>query len=63
MKEEDTVSLKRSNDFLMRNYLKPKLEDFTLGEYTEKVIIYGFLMVSYAVFTQSIQTDRLEQTI
>ena len=25
---------------------KPDLEDFTLGEYTEKVILYGFLMVS-----------------
>ena len=24
---------------------KPDLEDFTLGEYTEKVILYGFLMV------------------
>jgi len=25
---------------------KPDLEDFTLGEYTEKVILYGFVMVS-----------------
>ena len=24
---------------------KPDLENFTLGEYTEKVILYGFLMV------------------
>ena len=26
---------------------KPDLEDFTLAEYTEKVILYGFLMVNY----------------
>ena len=26
-------------------YSKPDLEDFTLGEYTEKVILYGFVMV------------------
>jgi len=26
-------------------FSKPDLEDFTLGEYTEKVILYGFLMV------------------
>jgi len=25
---------------------KPDLEDFTLAEYTEKVILYGFLMVN-----------------
>ena len=49
-KEEDSVSLKRANNFLMKNYHKPQLGDFTLGEYTEKVIIYGFLMVSNRTF-------------
>ena len=32
--------------FLERERNKPDLGDFTLGEYTEKVIVYGFLMVS-----------------
>ena len=32
-------------DYLERERLKPQLGDFTLGEYTEKVIVYGFLMV------------------
>ncbi|GFS09142.1 anoctamin [Elysia marginata] len=32
--------------FLERERLKPDLGDFTLGEFTEKVILYGFLMVS-----------------
>ena len=45
-KEEDSESQKHSNEFLQRNYLKPQLGDFTLGEFTEKVIMYGFLMVS-----------------
>ena len=31
--------------FIQREESKPDLEDFTLGEYTEKVIVYGFLMV------------------
>ena len=30
---------------LRREYNKPKLGDMTLAEYTEKVIIYGYLMV------------------
>ena len=29
-------------------HMKPDLEDFTLAEYTEKVILYGFLMVNIA---------------
>ena len=35
------------NDYLERERLKPLLGDFTLGEYTEKVVMYGYLMVSY----------------
>ncbi|KAK6976839.1 anoctamin-3 [Biomphalaria glabrata] len=31
--------------FLERERLKPDLDDFTMGEYTEKVILYGFLML------------------
>ena len=34
-----------TKDYLERERLKPQLGDFTLGEYTEKVIVYGFLMV------------------
>lgn len=33
--------------FLERERLKPDLDDFTMGEYTEKVILYGFLMVNH----------------
>jgi len=29
-------------------HMKPDLEDFTLAEYTEKVILYGFLVVNIA---------------
>lgn len=32
-------------DFLVREKQKPELGDFTLLEYTEKVIVYGFLML------------------
>jgi hypothetical protein len=32
--------------FLKHEHLKPAIEDFTLDEYTEKIIQYGFLMVS-----------------
>ena len=32
--------------YVQREESKPDLGDFTLGEYTEKVILYGFLMVS-----------------
>ena len=35
--------------FLRREYKKPKLGDMTLAEYTEKVIIYGYLMVSFVL--------------
>ena len=43
----DTLSLssKSARKFLRKERLKTPLNDFTLGEYTEKVIIYGFLMV------------------
>ena len=32
-------------DFLKREGAKPQLGNFTLGEFTEKTIQYGFLMV------------------
>ena len=32
-------------EFIEREREKPTLGDFTLGEYTEKVVVYGFLMV------------------
>ena len=32
--------------FLKHEHMKPQLYDFTLDEYTEKIIQYGFLMVS-----------------
>ena len=56
IKKEEPVDVKRSKKFLKRQYLKPSLGDFTLPEYTEKVIIYGFLMVysyfSFRIFKQ-----------
>ncbi|KAK3788799.1 hypothetical protein RRG08_029246 [Elysia crispata] len=36
--------------FLERERLKPGLDDFTLGEFTEKVILYGFLMLFASSF-------------
>ncbi|XP_013418581.1 anoctamin-7 [Lingula anatina] len=33
------------DDYVERERQKPKLEDFTLSEYTEKVIQYGYLML------------------
>ncbi|XP_064636071.1 anoctamin-7-like isoform X3 [Lineus longissimus] len=33
------------NEYIERERLKPELEDFTLSEYTEKVIQYGYLML------------------
>ncbi|CAG5134636.1 unnamed protein product [Candidula unifasciata] len=36
--------------FLERERLKPSLGDFTMGEYTEKVILYGFLMLFASSF-------------
>ncbi|XP_062567716.1 anoctamin-4-like [Saccostrea cucullata] len=38
------------SNFLERERLKPTLGDFTLNEYTEKVIQYGFLMLFAASF-------------
>ena len=32
-------------DMTEKEYQKPPLHDFTLTEYTEKVILYGYLMV------------------
>lgn len=46
----DTPDEKRSKAFLKKERYKPPLGDFTLGEYTEKVIIYGFLMLFAASF-------------
>lgn len=40
-------------DFLERERLKPNLGDFTLGEYTEKVLIYGYLMVCIKSFSNT----------
>ncbi|CAD5118244.1 DgyrCDS6968 [Dimorphilus gyrociliatus] len=47
---DDTESAQKKKsltlpDFLERERLKPELGDFTLGEYTEKVLIYGYLMI------------------
>ncbi|KAL3880795.1 hypothetical protein ACJMK2_033006 [Sinanodonta woodiana] len=36
--------------FVEWEYMKPQLGDFTLGEYTEKIIQYGFLMLFAASF-------------
>jgi anoctamin-5 len=33
------------DEYIERERLKPELQDFTLSEYTEKVIQYGYLMV------------------
>ena len=35
--------------FVQKEALKPSLGDFTMGEYTEKIIQYGFLMVNISV--------------
>ncbi len=35
-----------TTDYIERERHKPELGDFTLGEYTEKVLLYGFLMVT-----------------
>ncbi|ESO89426.1 hypothetical protein LOTGIDRAFT_234280 [Lottia gigantea] len=56
--EENSTGVKPSGnsgkilhkDFLERERQKPSLGDFTLGEYTEKVIQYGFLMLFAASF-------------
>ena len=36
---------KKIEDYMERERNKPELGDFTLTEYTEKVLVYGFLMV------------------
>ncbi|KAL4230087.1 hypothetical protein ACF0H5_010472 [Mactra antiquata] len=42
--------MNRSKAFIRKERYKPELGDFTLGEYTEKVIVYGFLMLFAASF-------------
>lgn len=42
--ERQTINIP---SFLQREFLKSDAGDFTLPEYTEKVIIYGFVMVSW----------------
>ncbi|KAJ8028117.1 Anoctamin-7 [Holothuria leucospilota] len=41
----DTGSLSAQGQFIQKEYNKPPVGNFTLGEYNEKVILYGFLMV------------------
>lgn len=36
-------------DYVENERLKPVLDDFTLSEYTEKILQYGFLMVSISL--------------
>ena len=43
--EEGDASHPVEKEFIEREREKPTLGDFTLGEYTEKVVVYGFLMV------------------
>ncbi|XP_021363066.1 anoctamin-4-like isoform X4 [Mizuhopecten yessoensis] len=49
---EDQVEADRqiTNTYIEMESLKPTLGDFTLGEYTEKIIQYGFLMLFAASF-------------
>ncbi|KAK0052977.1 anoctamin-3, partial [Biomphalaria pfeifferi] len=42
---EENCDQQNQELFLDRERLKPDLDDFTMGEYTEKVILYGFLML------------------
>ena len=46
-----------TKEYLERERLKPQLGDFTLGEYTEKVIVYGFLMVSHMELISKVLND------
>ncbi|XP_062910977.1 anoctamin-7-like [Mobula hypostoma] len=39
------MTLSSVDDYIIKEYLKPDLGDFTLGEYTEKVIQYGYQML------------------
>ena len=43
--EEGDTDHPVEKEFIEREREKPTLGDFTLGEYTEKVVVYGFLMV------------------
>ncbi|PIK39383.1 putative anoctamin-4 isoform X3 [Apostichopus japonicus] len=41
----DAESVNAQGQFIQKEDMKPQLGNFTLGEYNEKVILYGFLMV------------------
>ena len=45
--------------FLETEKKKPPLKDFTLNEYTEKVIQYGFIMVSLELCVGKSKTDTV----
>ncbi|CAH1778359.1 unnamed protein product [Owenia fusiformis] len=45
-----TPQRQKIRDYIEAEYKKPKLGDFTLGEYTEKVIQYGYLMLFASSF-------------
>ncbi|CAD5123862.1 DgyrCDS12169 [Dimorphilus gyrociliatus] len=49
---EDEIKRKEilQNSFLERERKKPDLNDFTLSEFTEKIIMYGYLMLFAASF-------------
>ncbi|XP_060078280.1 anoctamin-4-like [Ylistrum balloti] len=49
---EDQIEADRqiTNSYIEMEFMKPTLGDFTLGEYTEKIIQYGFLMLFAASF-------------
>ncbi|XP_061188186.1 anoctamin-7-like [Saccostrea echinata] len=47
---EEPQKSKREETFLEKHVKKENLGDFTLGEYTEKIIIFGFLMLFAASF-------------
>ncbi|XP_052795282.1 anoctamin-4-like isoform X2 [Mya arenaria] len=47
---KDNVEITRTQAFLYKERFKPAIADFTLTEYTEKVIIYGFLCLFAAAF-------------
>lgn len=43
--DQEPEKKKREETFLEKHVKKENLRDFTLSEYTEKIIIFGFLMV------------------
>ncbi len=47
--EENLTSV---NSYVKREHTKPDLGNFTLEEYTEKIIIYGYLVVSSVLYWQ-----------